>query len=128
MLGLFSGVKPYIKPKKKVDFPRPDNIVFKLHYKATFSILLVATILVSSYQFIDSSGSAIQCLFDKGTGIPQAVINRYCWIMSTFTLPKHYAGEQGTDFIHYGVGKRKFCSLIFRLLWQFTFRNKNNLR
>ena len=63
------------------------------------------TILVSSYQYIDSSGSAIQCLFEKGTDIPANVINRYCWIMSTFTLPQHYEGTAGEDFIHFGVGK-----------------------
>merc|ERR1711862_870172 len=101
MLGLFAGVKPFIKPKRIVDVPRPDNFVFKLHYKVTFAILGVCVILVSTYQYIDSSGSPMQCLFDKGTGIPQKVVNRYCWIMSTFTLPKHYEGIQGEDFIHH---------------------------
>ena len=35
MLGLFSKVTPYITKKKKngVPHPRPDNTVFKLHYK-----------------------------------------------------------------------------------------------
>jgi hypothetical protein len=28
---------------------------------------------------------------------------RYCWIMSTFSLPKYYEGEKGKDFIHHGV-------------------------
>jgi len=107
MFGLFNSVKPYLKPKRKVDVPRPDNLIFKLHYKVTFTILLVSTILVSSYQYIDSSGSAIQCLFEKGTDIPANVINRYCWIMSTFTLPQHYEGTAGEDFIHFGVGSHK---------------------
>ena len=75
---------------------------------------MVATILVSTYDYIDSSGSAIQCLFDKGTGIPNPVVNRYCWIMSTFTLPKHFKGTEGEDFLHYGVGKWIFlCYLAF---------------
>ena len=73
----------------------------------TFVILATSVILVSTYSYIDSSGSAIQCLYDKGTGIPQDVINRYCWIMSTFTLPKHYEGQIGEDFLHYGVGSHK---------------------
>ncbi len=30
--------------------------------QVTFAILLVCVILVSSYQYIDSSGSAIQCM------------------------------------------------------------------
>ena len=37
--------------------------------------------------------------------MPGTVINRYCWIMSTFTLPKHFEGETGEDFIHHGVGE-----------------------
>ncbi len=71
----------------------------------TVVILFVGCILVSSYNYIDSSDSAIQCMFDKGVGVPKKVINRYCWIMSTFTLPRHFEGEQGVDFIHHGVGK-----------------------
>jgi len=104
MLGMFNSVKPYVVPKPKVDVPRPDNAVFRLHYKLTVAVLLVGTILVSSYGYIDSSGSAIQCMMDKGVGVPGTVINRYCWIMSTFTLPKHFEGEIGEDFIHHGVG------------------------
>ena len=36
MLGLFYSVKPYIKAKRKVDVPRPDNFVFKLHYQVNY--------------------------------------------------------------------------------------------
>ena len=39
MLGLFIRVKPYIKAKRKVDVPRPDNFVFKLHYKVNHYII-----------------------------------------------------------------------------------------
>jgi len=104
MLGMFSKVQPYLVPKPKVDVPRPDNAVFRFHYKYTVAILLVSVILVSSYEYIDRSGSAIQCMMDKGVGVPQPIINRYCWIQSTFTLPKHFEGEIGEDFIHHGVG------------------------
>ena len=34
-------------------------------------------------------GSAIQCMADKAQ-IPSDVLNGYCWISSTFTLPKHF--------------------------------------
>ena len=110
MIGLFENVKKIAKPKK-VSVPRPDNFIFRLHYKYTVAVLLTSAILVSTYSYIDSSGSAIQCLFDKGTGIPQEVINRYCWIMSTFTLPKHYVGTPGEDFVHHGVGKNDIHTL-----------------
>ncbi|TRY79253.1 hypothetical protein TCAL_16083, partial [Tigriopus californicus] len=88
MLGLAKEVKPFLKAKPKVKHPRADNVVFGLHYKVTFSILLIFSALVSSYNYFDSSGSAIQ----------------YCWMMSTFTLPKYFEGERGEDFVHPGVG------------------------
>ena len=37
MLGMFNSVKPYVVPKPKVDVPRPDNAVFRLHYKASLN-------------------------------------------------------------------------------------------
>ena len=43
----------------------------------------------------------------------QVVINRYCWIMSTFTLPKHYTGTAGDEFLHFGVGKFEFLQFIY---------------
>ena len=117
------------------------NVNFFSFLQVTFAILLISVILVSTYSYIDSSNSAIQCYFEaKGTNIPQVniffrsgnvclldqrpkgakhcqickslysqvVINRYCWIMSTFTLPKHYTGTAGDEFLHFGVGKFEF--------------------
>ena len=68
-------------------------------------MLLVSVILVSSYNYIDSSGSSIQCMIDKGTNIGANIINNYCWIMSTYTLPRHFNGTPGQDFLHHGVGQ-----------------------
>ncbi len=33
MLKLFGNVKPMVAPKPKIQVPRPDNIVFRLHYR-----------------------------------------------------------------------------------------------
>ena len=103
MYSALKGTKTLLKRKKKIDDPRPDNFVFRLHYQFTFGILAIACTLVTSYGYIDSSGSAIQCMTDKGQ-VPGKVLNNYCWIMSTFTLPKHFEGVQNDDFIHHGVG------------------------
>lgn len=106
MLPLFQGVIPYIKPKPRgPGLPKVDNVVFRLHYKVTFAALIVASILVSSYSFIDTAGSAIQCMMDKNVAVPAEVINRFCWISSTYTLPKHFVGQPGKDFPFYGVGE-----------------------
>jgi len=104
MLGIFAGVRPYLTPKPPAEVPRPDNFIFKLHYKVTFAILLLCSAFVSAYHYIDSAGSAIQCMHDEKVGVPTEIINNYCWIMNTFSLPDHYSGEKNVDFIHHGVG------------------------
>ncbi|XP_023341792.1 innexin inx2 [Eurytemora carolleeae] len=104
MYEAFKGTKKLLSRKPKVQSPRPDNFVFRLHYQFTFGFLAIAVLLVTGYSYIDTNGSAIQCMMDKGIGVPAPVINSFCWIMSTYSLPKYYNGDQGTDFIHHGVG------------------------
>ena len=82
--------------KVRADKPRPDNIVFRIHYQFTFSILCLACVLVTSYSYIDTAGSAIQCMTDKDT-VPGDVLNSYCWIMSTFSLPRHFEVRYSTS-------------------------------
>ncbi|XP_037818812.1 innexin inx7 [Lucilia sericata] len=81
MLNTFSSVTPFLKfnPRRVII----DNIVFKLHYRWTFIILIVATILVCSRQYI---GEHIKCISDT---IPSHVINTYCFFTPTFTLVRH---------------------------------------
>ncbi len=35
MYGLFKDVKPLVAPKPFREYPRPDNGVFKLHYRVS---------------------------------------------------------------------------------------------
>jgi hypothetical protein len=104
LFSTFKSGKNYIKRKDKRKSPRADNFVFRLHYQFTFGILWVAMMLVAGQNYIDSSGSAIQCMQDKGNGVPGKIMNNYCWIMSTYTLPRLWDGETNIDFIHPGVG------------------------
>ena len=46
----------------KLDGVRTDNNVFRLHYKATFAILLTACILVTANQYI---GDPIDCIVEE---------------------------------------------------------------
>jgi hypothetical protein len=46
MIATFSSITPHLKFKKKVI--SIDNLGFKFHYRGTFLILLVCTILVTS--------------------------------------------------------------------------------
>ena len=52
MFGLFNDVKAVIK----LDKICIDNNIFRLHYKATFVILLTASILVTAKQYMGEEG------------------------------------------------------------------------
>jgi len=105
MYSTFKGGKNFIQKKKKTTNPRADSFVFRLHYQFTFAILWVAAAMVASQEYIDSKGSAIQCMQDKGSAVPGNIMNNFCWIMSTYTMDKHYdGGSRNEDWIHPGVG------------------------
>lgn len=72
-----------IKYLAKIDAIVIDDIIFTLHYRFTFIILLVCSILITCEQFF---GHPIQCI--KGGDVPEKLLETYCWIEGTFTLPK----------------------------------------
>lgn len=47
-------------------------------------------------------GDPIQCINDRG--VPGHVINTYCWITYTFTLPHEQGKPVGTHVAHPGLG------------------------
>ena len=67
MFDVFGSVKGLIK----LDAVCIDNNVFRLHYKATFIILIVSSLLVTSRQYI---GDPIDCIVEE---IPNNVSFRY---------------------------------------------------
>ena len=82
-----------------------DNTTFRMHYRTTFTILVLCSILTTSFQYF---GSAIQCMGKGGGGL----VNTYCWIQGTFTLPAKLAGTVGQDMPHPGVGPSSDPNLI----------------
>lgn len=93
MFDVFGSVKGLIK----LESICIDNNVFRLHYKATFIILVVASLLVTSRQYI---GDPIDCIVEE---IPNNVMDTYCWIHSTFSIPSKVEGLMGYDNAHPGV-------------------------
>jgi len=85
MLGLFASVKVLVK----LDSVHVDNFVFRLHYKATGIILIVFSLLVTARQYI---GDPIDCLVNSD--VPPNIMDTYCWIHSTFTLPDNVSGKK----------------------------------
>ena len=91
MLGLFDSAKSSLL---KLETVTTDNPVFRLHYKVTFAILVTFTILVTSKQYI---GDPIDCIVE---GISPDIMDTYCWIHSTFTVPE--ATKVGQAVAHPG--------------------------
>lgn len=94
MLQVFSSLRSLLK----IDAVCIDNTVFKLHYKATVIILVTFSLIVTSRQYI---GDPIDCIVDE---IPLNVMDTYCWIYSTYTVPNKLTGRIGKDVIQPGVG------------------------
>jgi len=94
MFDVFGSVKGLLK----IDQVCIDNNVFRMHYKATVIILIAFSLLVTSRQYI---GDPIDCIVDE---IPLGVMDTYCWIYSTFTVPERLTGITGRDVVQPGVG------------------------
>lgn len=86
-----------IKYLTKIQYIKIDNWVFVLHYRATLILLLAFSFLVGSNQFF---GSAIDCIKSSGL-VPGKVINEFCWVEGTFTLPRALIQSIHSD--HYQV-------------------------
>lgn len=93
MIDVFGSIKALLK----VDEICIDNIVFKLHYKATLIILLCCSTIVTLRQYF---GDPIDCIVD---GVASHVMDTYCWIYGTFTIPNRINGKAGRTMAHPGV-------------------------
>ncbi|XP_046399473.1 innexin inx2 [Ischnura elegans] len=94
MFDVFGSVRGLLK----LDSVCIDNNVFRLHYKATVIILIAFSLLVTSRQYI---GDPIDCIVDE---INPNVMDTYCWIHSTYTIPDRINGKVGIEVPHPGVG------------------------
>jgi len=96
-MGLLMPVAGLIKARYRGEKADIDSGFFKLHYRTTTSLLFCCTLLVTANDLI---GSTISCV---NNNVPGNVLNTYCWIMSTFSIPSKNKGTQGQDYAHQGV-------------------------
>ncbi|PSN46577.1 hypothetical protein C0J52_13846 [Blattella germanica] len=87
----------HLAPEK----PVIDSLVSKCHYRLTVAILFLSCALCTAYQLI---GTSIECLVGDAFKGKEHVINSYCWITSTFTLPINYGKQIGFEVAAHGVG------------------------
>src|SRR5437879_1396542 len=86
---LISATSLRMKYLTKIDVFKIDDWAFRLH-RVTMLLLIVFGLLISSTQFF---GKPISCI--KGGDVPDKVLNQYCWIEGTFTLPKALIKAKG---------------------------------
>lgn len=77
MFKLLGGLKVYFK----VQEIQTDNAVFRLHNVFTTVLLLSSSLVITATQYV---GQPISCIV---SGIPTHVVNTFCWVASTFTMP-----------------------------------------
>lgn len=96
MLGSFSSLKSVLKFKKV----KIDATIFRLSYKFSVTLMIASSILVTSRQFF---GDPIDCVHTHD--IPKSVLNTYCWIHSTYTIPSAFWKRIAIDVPHPGIDK-----------------------
>ncbi len=60
-------------------------------------IFVVSSLLVTSRQYI---GDPIDCIVD---GVPGGIMDTYCWIHSTYSIPSRWTGKEGHTIPHPGI-------------------------
>lgn len=103
LMSSISSIRPTITTHLRFNPLKPiiDNFVFKLHYRITVILLLFACVMVCAREYF---GDHIKCMADKG--VPEHVINTYCFFMATFTIVRHYNESllEAEILPHPGVG------------------------
>lgn len=100
VFGIVSSLAGLIKIRYLSDKAVIDNCIFRLHYKFTSSIFFLGCLLCTATAYI---GNPIECMTDNDK--MQNVINTYCWITSSYTLPgQHRNSIVGKHVVSPGVG------------------------
>jgi hypothetical protein len=80
MYRLFGGLAEYFK----IQEIKTDTAIFRLHNIFTTVLLLTCSLILTATQYV---GQPISCI---AKGVPTHVVNTFCWISSTFTMPDAY--------------------------------------
>ncbi|RWS12662.1 Innexin shaking-B-like protein [Dinothrombium tinctorium] len=94
MIDIFRSLKSLLK----ISRIHIDNTILRLHYSVTVIILFAFCVIVTTKQYV---GEPIDCI--RYESVPQSVINTYCWIHTTYTIPKSLTKKVGIEVPHPGV-------------------------
>lgn len=97
MFDLLGSLKSYFKTKYVII----DNFMCRLHYKFSVGILIAFSILVTGKQYV---GDPIDCI--SKDAIPGELLDTYCWIHKTFSVPSAWRKQLGQEVAYPGVAPR----------------------
>ena len=97
---IYGSVKNLLNVRYKI---RVDSLVSRLHYRLTVAILVASALLVTGKGLI---GTGMLCTSDLQSVGGQAMkaVSSYCWVSSTFSLPRHFNKAVPSEVPHPGVG------------------------
>lgn len=88
MLDIFSGLRLVVK-RRSISI---DNAIFRCHWFFTSTLLVSFSLIITARQYV---GQPIEChSFNK---IPDSLLNSYCWVQSTFTVPQACNQQVGVE-------------------------------
>ena len=107
--NLITDIGEELKKLINLDSIKIDNNVFRLHYKVTFLIMFCASLLTTLCTYV---GDPIDCIgpIDQDTKksvIPEEMLDSYCWIHSTFTVPSRWDAKVGEEVVYPGIAPMK---------------------
>lgn len=108
LISLMSAVAGFVKVRYLLDKAIIDNMIFRFHYRITSAILFACCIIVTANNLI---GEPINCLSDNA--VPTHVINTFCWITHTFSMPttlSHPIQEVAHPGLGGDVGEKRYHS------------------
>lgn len=76
----------------KISRIHTDGNIFRLHYSLTVIILMAFCIIITTKQYV---GEPIDCL--RADGVDKSIINTYCWIHTTYSIPRAFNKKVGVD-------------------------------
>ena len=91
IVGIFASIGDHIPILNKEKFcePQPEGLVQRAHYRGTTILILAFCLLVTTTEWISGQDTIINCLISGNSPIPENVINNYCYIMGTFSVPRY---------------------------------------
>lgn len=100
VFGIASSVARFVKVRLLGDKEVIDTFDFRLHYRFTCAFLFLSCALCTATGLI---GNPISCIVDDDK--IKGPVTTYCWITSTFTVPRLKGGKPGVDVAAHNVGQ-----------------------